>query len=426
MKRLIAMVAGLAVALGAVAHAGPKSPKELAKEHFNRGYAYYQAGQYLKAVRELKKAYEYRPVPLVLYYIGKTYKEAGLKEEALLYFQRFLDEARLTDPRRKEVEQLMRELGGAAAVPKAPPTGVTPAPTPRPTAGQPRQPAAARPVPRPRPKPRVRPGEIIHEPIEEARPNLPLLIEAELPENIEWARVYVYFRTPGMEEYVKRLMKPNRRGVYSYLIHHSYLRGKSLQYYIEAVGRDGKRIAGSGTASSPNIVLLSPDAPMQPGGRMDDSGLEAEGAPKAALPTVTATAGKPAPKWQLYGAVGLTAATVGLIAAGVALGISASQRAQAVADAGAGRDATTGAWAYPPGTGFDATLQTYEKEGKTFSAASIACYVLAAAAAGGATYLWLRYFGVVGAKEKQAKPAAQRLTPVLGTKTVGLSYELEF
>ncbi len=422
MRRLIAVGIAVAFVWGGAAHAGPKSPKELAKEHFNKGYAYYQAGQYLKAVKELKKAYEIRPVPLVLYYIGKTYKEAGLSEEALIYFQRFLDEARLTDPHRKEVEGYIRELGGGKPAP-----GPTVATTPGPARPAARPVARPQPVARPRPRRRVKPGEIIHEPIEEARPNLPLLIEAELPENIEWARVYVYFRTPGMEDFVKRLMKPDRRGVYSYLIHHSYLRGKSLQYYVEAVGRDGKRIAGSGTASSPNIVLLSPDAPMQPGGRMDDSGLEEE-APAARLPSAALGGvgrARPGPRWQLYGAVGLTAATVGLVAAGVALGISSLRRAQTVADAGAARDATTGAYAYPPGTAFASTLQDYEKEGKTFEVASIVCYVLAAGAAGGATYLWLRYFGVVGGKERQ-KAQAQRVAPILGPKAVGLSYELDF
>ena len=111
-----------------IAQAGPKSPRELAKEHFNKGYAFYQAGQYLKAVKELKLAYSIRPVPLVLYYIGRTYKEAGLTEEAIIYFQRFLDEARLTDPRRQEVEGLIKELEryGHEAVPAGEARGCSP------------------------------------------------------------------------------------------------------------------------------------------------------------------------------------------------------------------------------------------------------------------------------------------------------------
>ncbi len=412
-----------------IAHAGPKSPRELAKEHFNKGYAFYQAGQYLKAVKELKLAYSIRPVPLVLYYIGRTYKEAGLTEEALIYFQRFLDEARLTDPKRQEVEGLIKELGGKVRMPGA----VTPPPgTTQPTATRPTPtPRTVAPRPRPRrPRPRVKPGEIIHEVIEEARPNLPLLVEAELPDTIQWARMFVYFRAPGMEQFVKKLMKPGRRGIYSYLIHHSFLRGKSLQYYIEAVGRNGKRIAGSGTATSPNIVLLSHDAPMQPGGRMDDSD-QAPGGKGAAgtvvLPPGGGRGGKAGEKtgtpWNLYGAAGLTALTVALVAAGVALNISARNEAQYVADAGAPREG--GGWSYPPGTAFTDSLKKHQDRGKSYQIGAIVTYVIAAAAGGGATYLWLRYFGVTGKSREQAAPK-QALMPVIGKKTVGLSYELTF
>ncbi len=405
--------------------AGPKSPRELAKEHFNKGYAFYQAGQYLKAVRELKLAYSIRPVPLVLYYVGRTYKEAGLTEEALIYFQRFLDEARLTDPRRKEVEGLIKELGGKVRLPggmATTPSATTPArPTPRPAVTAPR--------PRPRPRKRVKPGEIIHEVIEEARPNLPLLVEAELPDTIQWARMFVYFRPPGMEQFVKKLMKPGRRGIYSYLIHHGFLRGKSLQYYIEAVGRNGKRIAGSGTATSPNIILLSRDAPMQPGGRMDDSD-QTPGGKGTAGPAIPSegggkgTEGKHAASWTLYGAAGLSALTVALVASGIALNISARNEAQYIADAGAPREG--GGWAYPPSSAFTSTLKKHQDRGKSYQVGALVSYVVAAAAAGGATYLWLKYLGVVGKSAEKAEAPRQALTPVLGKKTVGLSYELTF
>ncbi|MCD6497236.1 MAG: tetratricopeptide repeat protein [Deltaproteobacteria bacterium] len=405
------------------AFAQAQTPKEQARVHFNKGFAYYQAGQYLQAVRELKAAYRIRPVPLVLYYIGKTYKAAQINEEALTYFQRFLDEARLTDPHRQEVQQIIKSMGGNTK-PLTATAPTTTIPTPR------AAPPAAR--PRPRPKRHVKPGEIIHEVIEEARPHLPLLIEAELPDEIEWARLYLYFRTPGMEQFVKQLMKPGRRGVYSYLIHRSYSNSKSLQYYIEAVGRTGKRIAGSGTATSPNIVLLSNDAPLQPGGRMDDSAQPAIGGTAASRKGTlfgsgsqnggSGTGKKNRSQWSLYGAIGLTAATVALVAAGVGLGVTARNRAIEVANEGAPR--IGGSWGYPPSTAFDTSLQRSQDQGKSYQVGSIICYVLSAGAAGGAVYMWLHHFGVVGGKKTDKQQSS--VTPILGRKTVGLTYGRSF
>jgi hypothetical protein len=275
---------------------------------------------------------------------------------------------------------------------------------------------------------RVKPGEIIHEIIEEARPNLPLLVEAELPESIDWARLYLYFRTPGMAEFKKRLMKPGRRGIYSYLIHHNFMQGKSLQYYIEAVGRTGKRIAGSGTATSPNIVLLSEDAPMQPGGRMDDSGQLAKkgkeqpgGTKIPSGPTET-----PKTKWKLYGAVALTATTVAMLASGIALGVQSRYKAQDIADAGTAK-IPGGGWDYPPYRDYDSGLQDSEDKGKSYEIGSIVCYVLAGVAAGGASYLWMDHFGVFGGEEKpEPEEQTSTIVPILGKNKAGVGYSLEF
>jgi len=399
-----------------------KTPKDQAKEAFQKGFAHYQAGQYLQAVRELKKAYNIRPVPLVLFYIGKTYQAAELTEEAITYFRKFLDEARLTDPKRKEAKDAINALGGT--IKAKPEPGIQPT---RPVTKPDR-----RPVEKPRPEPkrkvrRVKPGEIIHEIIEEARPNLPLLVEAELPDNIEWARLYVYYRAPGQEEFEKKLMSPGRRGIYSYLIHHSHLKGRSLQYYIEAVGRTGKRIAGSGTATSPNIILLSSEAPMQPGGRMDDSG-QTKGDKKS---TDKRIIGPDRPKrakedrpWYMYGAISLSAATVALVGAGIGLGVQSRYKAQDMADAGTAR-LPSGGWDYPPFGVFDSSLQSTENKGKSYEVGAIVCYSFAALAAGGAVYLWLNHFGVIGKKEKPTKNASL-VVPVVGKGTAGVGYGLKF
>jgi hypothetical protein len=256
-----------------------------------------------------------------------------------------------------------------------------------------------------------------------------LLVEAELPESIDWARLYLYFRTPGMSEFKKKLMKPGRRGIYSYLIHHNFLQGKSLQYYIEAVGRTGKRIAGSGTATSPNIVLLSEDAPMQPGGRMDDSGQLADKGEKGGAPggtkIPTGPTDQPKTRWQLYGAVALTATTVALLASGIALGIQSRYKAQDIADAGTAK-IPGGGWDYPPYRDFDSSLQNSQDKGQAYEIGSIVCYVLSGLAAGGATYLWMDHFGVFGGERPEPEEKTSTITPIIGKDTAGVGYSLEF
>ena len=78
------------------------SAKDKARRHFAKGFAYYQNGDYLKAVKELKTAYAIRPVPVVLFYIGKTFQAAGLKDEAVRALRKFLDESTLNNPKRAQ------------------------------------------------------------------------------------------------------------------------------------------------------------------------------------------------------------------------------------------------------------------------------------------------------------------------------------
>ncbi len=420
MKRMLGFFALIVCMTGMAGLAqGQETPRDQAKEAFQKGFAHYQAGQYLQAVRELRRAYNIRPVPLVLYYIGKTYQAAELVEEAIAAFQQFLDEARLTEPRRKEAQEAIEALGGTIKTKPSEPDHPVRTPDVRPEE-----------EPKPEPKRivrRVKPGEIIHEIIEEARPNLPLLIEAELPDDIEWARLYVYYRAPGREEFEKKLMPPGRRGIYSYLIHHSVLKGTSLQYYIEAVGRTGKRIAGSGTATSPNIILLSPEAPMQPGGRMDDSGQDPAVTTKI-VKGVSVPIERPDEEtvrpWRMYGAIALTAATVALAGAGIGLGIQSRYKAQDIADSGTAR-LPGGGWDFPPFAVFDSSLQDTENKGRSYEVGGIVCLSFAAVAAGGAIYLWLNHFGVFGSKREKAEKSSS-VAPIVGRGTAGFTYGLNF
>ena len=175
---------------------------------------------------------------------------------------------------------------------------------------------------------------------------------------------------------------------------------------------------------------------MQPGGRMDDSG-SAPTKVKGTEPTpagvkIPTGPGKPtaAPRWTLYGAVGLSVATVALLASGIALSVSARYRAQDMADRGTAK--LPDGWVYPPDRVFDSDLKSIQDQGKAYVIGAIVCYALSAAAAGGATYFWLRYFNVIGGSGEKAAPAPKpppqpaSITPMVGKGLVGVSYGVKF
>ncbi|MDY0004244.1 MAG: tetratricopeptide repeat protein [Polyangia bacterium] len=419
--------------------------KDLARQHFNKGFAYYQNGEYLKAVKELKVAYDLRPVPVVLFYIGKTFQSAGLEDEAARALWKFLDEATLNDPKRAQAEQALRDMKKSARAPAAgigdPATpgtgpgtgpGTDPRVAPRDTPPEPDRPA--------RPRKAVKPGEIIHEPLEDARPGHPMTLEAELPEDFgDWARLYLYYRPKGSEKFLKKAMQSDRRGIYHGCVPKRHMVGTSIQYYIEAVGRTGKRQAGSGNASLPNIISLSPEAPLQPGGRLQGCPDDGTGAPGGeedprrpgdggTEPGKTdfvpdgkkpdETPGPGAKRLKLYGFIATAAASVAAFVVGGVLTAGARSKAQDMANAGVGG----------PVRVFDGEVEDIEKQGKALDTGAVLCYVIGALAAGGAGYLAYEVF-FKGRKREKAAPKeepAVRITPTVGPTTWGLSGELRF
>ncbi len=413
------------------------SAKDRARRHFAKGFAYYQNGDYLKAVKELKTAYALRPVPVVLFYIGKTFQSAGLVEEAARALWQFLDEATLNNPKREQAKAALKEMGKPM---RAPATGIGPGPGPGPGPDvKPRERPRETPRPRRRPKPRVKPGQIIHEPMEDARPGHPLSLEAELPEDFgDWARLYLYYRPKGFEKFFKKPMKPDRRDVYHGCIPKRHLKGTSIQYYIEAVGRTGKRKAGSGTASLPNIIALSPEAPLQPGGRLKGCPDEADRRPgPGAGPGegpgagVTPPPGGGAPgtdrlskrRLMLYGFIATGAVTVASFVTGAVLSVQARSKAQEMANAGVNG----------PVLVFDGEVENIEKQGKALDTGAIFCYVLGGVALAGAAYLGYEYFFGMAPADSEEKPDAPdtkvsrwRITPTIGPQTWGLSGQFQF
>ena len=105
-----------------------------ARRHFRAGMALIQEGQVDAGVAELQVAYEILPHPNVLYNIGRAYAEAGRYQDALEYFERYVES---DPPDREEVRQFIvaieariAEAAGPTVVATTEPEGpVEPGPT---------------------------------------------------------------------------------------------------------------------------------------------------------------------------------------------------------------------------------------------------------------------------------------------------------
>ena len=78
-----------------IAHADVRTE---ARRHFRAGMALIQQGEVDAGVEELQEAYETLPHPNVLYNIARAYAEVGRYDEALEYFEMYME----TDPPDRE------------------------------------------------------------------------------------------------------------------------------------------------------------------------------------------------------------------------------------------------------------------------------------------------------------------------------------
>ena len=369
----------------------PVDRKAQAGEHFQKGTALYGAGQYLQAIKEFKEAYRLVPKPIILLYIADIYKEAGLSEEAVSYYRRFLEEARLNDPGRPKAEAALKDLGASAVAPPKDP--VTP-PTDPADKPQPKDPT---PQDKPRPPRKAfKPGELIHTPLEEAQPNHPAKLEVELPDDIKRAWVYLYYRPQGQDEYSKVKFKVDKDDVYYFILPCNIMKGNILQYYIEAVGVSGRRVAGSATSASPFIVDINAANPLQPGGQMScteaatgaaGDGTVTPGVVTGPTPGKTEDPGTRRPK-VFYIAIGTSVATVAMVGLSVLFGQMASMN-------GANLEENQIYGANSGLIAFSGEVADYEKSGKSYQTTMYVTSGLSVVLALASGYLWADYFGKI-------------------------------
>ena len=99
---------------------------------------------------------------------------------------------------------------------------------------------------------------VFHEPLVESPAGMPVLVKAEVAQELGATKVLLFYRGPGSEDYVVIPLAKNKKGVYVGTIPADQVKGRVIQYYIEARDARGKPLAASGSWGSPHIMSIIP------------------------------------------------------------------------------------------------------------------------------------------------------------------------
>jgi hypothetical protein len=404
-KRIIVII----LALCAVASAEPtKEQLAQAKEAFGEGKSLHDQGKLVEAVDKFKESYRLSQNPLLLYNIGFTLDEAGQKDNALLYYRKFLSDAPQNAAQRKTVEDRVKQLekekldADLAGPTKTEPTKTEPAKT-EPTKTEPNK---------------VKPAgtyaekDFQHQIIDVAPPSKPLDITAFVPEDSGWT-VTLFYRGAGDSTFTAKPMRWRYKELVA-RIPSGKVGGSSLQYYIDVKDAAGTVVARSGKSTSPNLVDIEAQAtprfypdwtdeggekstaevkhgdesedPLHPGQhKQQDSDTELDQKAAATAPEVPGTGWKDVGSSKFEKAKWISTATAGtLIAGSVVFYILAKKQADNLA-----ADATS--CGMPPCRAFDHAFDlAWQDAGQRYNTLTNVTMVLGLGAAGVAGYLWYR------------------------------------
>ncbi|MBI2895101.1 MAG: PEGA domain-containing protein [Deltaproteobacteria bacterium] len=84
-----------------------------ARQHFTQGVVHFDAGRYVQALEEFRRAYQLRSHPAVLVNLANCFLRLSRYPEAVLHFERYLAEsASLTPEQRADTERALEEARG--------------------------------------------------------------------------------------------------------------------------------------------------------------------------------------------------------------------------------------------------------------------------------------------------------------------------
>src|SRR5579871_5384538 len=95
-----------------------------------------------------------------------------------------------------------------------------------------------------------------HTAIDEAPAGQDVAVKAQVGSDVQAARVFVFYRAGGQEDYVSVPMTA-RGSEWSAVIPGEAMEGKAVQYYIEARDQRGRPVIAAGTAASPFIIMVT-------------------------------------------------------------------------------------------------------------------------------------------------------------------------
>jgi hypothetical protein len=261
----------LAIGVGALAStqlalADDKPTKEQldqAKAAFAEGKSLHDQGKLTEAVEKFKESYRLSKNPLLLYNIGLTLDEAGQKDNALLYYRKFLADApanagqRPTATERVKVlekEKLEADLNGTPT--KTEPVKTEPVKT-EPVKTEPVKTEPVKPV-KIKPPGTYKPEDFQHQSVDSAPPGKPLDVTAFVPEDSGWS-VLLFYRAAGDATFTSKTMKWRYKELVA-RIPAATMKGNTIQYYIEVKDQAGNKVTSAGKSTNPNLVTIEAGA----------------------------------------------------------------------------------------------------------------------------------------------------------------------
>ena len=457
MNRIIICVAVALAAMAPVRSAFADDPPtkeqlEQAKQAFEDGKALHDQGKLLEAVEKFKESYRLSKNPLLLYNIGLTLDEAGQKDNALLYYRKFLSDAPATAAQRAtaadrvkvlEKEKLDADLNG----PPTPPENPTPPTQPTEPAPPDHKTGAIKPAGTYSAK------DFQHQSVDSAPPGKPLDITAFVPEDSGFT-VTLYYRGQGDSTFTAKPMTWRYKELVA-RIPAKKMAGNSIQYYLEVKDQGGNVVTRSGKSTDPNLVSI--EAGAQPHFYMDmnDSGDQAsptdirhhdEEDPlhphtgQVEPHTIPDDNENPTPTPETpgqgfvdvgstkfrYAKWGTTGGAAALIGVGIATYILAGKQADSLAN-------DTKSCGPPPCRPFDSKFdQAWQDAGKRYQTISNVTLGLGIATAAVAGYFWYKEFtakkhGELSAGAKSSSPESSwMIAPALGDGFAGAAAAARF
>jgi hypothetical protein len=403
------------------------------------GQGLYEAKKFAEAAEKFKESFRLSRKPVLLYNIALSLGDAGLREQAILFYQKFLLEAPKDAPNRADAEARLKSLENDLLDAKAPPKPEVKPVEVKPTKIEIKPPGT------------YKDTDFLHTMVEEAPPGKPVDLTAFVPEDSGWT-VTLHYRGAGDDKFTPVRMKWRYKELVG-RIPAAKMEGTSVQYYIEVKDQTGAVITKVAKASSPNLVFIEeaasarfyPDwsesgpaeVPVDNPGLSSSGGTVSDGSDNdnplsGRAPVATAggkkSAGGPVDspgkgKYLKWGATGTAAV---FLAASVVFYVSASKAGSTLEDEADFSVRESNCPDGSPCRSFDAYLQDAQSSGQRNETLSKVFFGAGLAATAVAGYFWYKDLTGKRRADRAANTAGRSATWAILPDTGGVSAAAAF